>query len=106
MNNNNNIIQPPPYHLRLNKAVDRFLLIELLRKLDERLPIAFTKESVYCGFGGPYLEDIRLFHEYFPNMKLYSIEKDEELHKRQLFHKPCNKVELQKLNTMNFFPNN
>jgi hypothetical protein len=88
------IKQPPPYHLRLNKAVDRFLLIELLKRLDQLLPTSFTENGTYCGFGGPYLEDIRLIHEYFPSMKLYSVEKNEETYKRQKFHKPCNKVEL------------
>jgi hypothetical protein len=88
--------QPPAYHLRINKAVDRFLLIELLKRLDQRLSKVFTDNCIYCGFGGPYLTDIQLIHEYFPCMKLYSIEQDEETHKRQEFHKPCSKVEIYK----------
>lgn len=90
------IKQPPAYHLRLNKAVDRYLLIELLKKLDQQLPTPFTKQCLYCGFGGPYLEDIRLIHENFPAVELHSIEKCSRVYERQKFHTPCNKVKLHK----------
>ena len=85
--------QPPPYHLRLNKAVDRLLLVELLKQLDNKVP-GFAQNACYCGFGGPYLEDIRQIHENFPKMRLFSVEKYKEVHKRQDFHRPCSNVTL------------
>jgi hypothetical protein len=88
------IKQPPAYHLRLNKAVDRFLLVEMIRHLENKLNDNFTKKGRYFGFGGPYLEDIRLMHENFRDMELFSIEEFEEVYKRQEFHRPCRNVRL------------
>lgn len=79
----------PPYHLRLNKAVDRSTLIEVIRALGLNPP-----ECVYFGFGGPYLEDFRLMYEFFPQMEMFSIEKNEETCKRQRFHLPCRTIKL------------
>lgn len=73
----------PAYHLRPNKAVDRMLFIELLKILDLKCSL---HNHVYIGLGGPYLEDFRLLAQEFPKMKLISVEKDGETHKRQLFH--------------------
>jgi|GEM_PF-792685 len=87
------IKQPPPYHLRHNKAVDRFLLVELLKRLD-RVEHDFTENACYCGFGGPYLEDIRLIHENFPKMRLCSVEIDQSVLDRQKFLAPCKGIEL------------
>lgn len=76
--------QHPPYHLRPNKAVDRFTFVELLRTLDR---IKSLRDYVYIGFGGPFLEDFRLLAQVFPNLELISIESDREIHKRQKFHR-------------------
>ncbi|MBA4371668.1 MAG: hypothetical protein C0402_02270 [Thermodesulfovibrio sp.] len=81
----------PPYHLRINKSVDRFLLVEILDKLRQRFSLS---EFTYYGFGGPYLEDCRLLHEYCCEMKLVSIENDIETFKRQEFHRFSNKNKL------------
>jgi len=73
----------PAYHLRPNKAVDRLLFLELLRTLElhgSKLP------DTYVGLGGPFLEDFRLLSQEFPQMELVCVERDEETHKRQLFH--------------------
>jgi hypothetical protein len=63
----------PAYHLRTNKAVERLLFIELLRRLDRALsrPIAQYK---YVGLGGPYLEDFNLLHATFGNNEMTSLE--------------------------------
>ena len=45
----------PPYHLRTNKAVDRLLLVELLRVLE-----ANGGPFSYYSLGGPFLEDLRV----------------------------------------------
>lgn len=81
----------PPYHLRINKAVDRFLLVEILERLRRRFPLS---EYTYYGFGGPYLEDCRLLHEYCCDIKLVSIENDSETFKRQRFHRFSKMVKL------------
>jgi hypothetical protein len=81
----------PPYHLRPNKAVDRLMLIEVIRKYIK--PNQMT-EYTYYGFGGPYLEEFRLLHEHFPDVRMVSLEEDEETYKRQKFHKPCKHVQL------------
>lgn len=80
----------PAYHLRPNKAVDRFLFMQLLRALDARCSLS---NHTYVGFGGPYLEDFRLLAHDFPTMRLVSIEKDGETHKRQKFHQCARTME-------------
>jgi hypothetical protein len=81
----------PPYHLRLNKAVDRGLLVETLRRLDARPELA---GYTYYGFGGPFLEDCRLMGARWPELRLVSFEANEETFKRQCFHKFSSRVEL------------
>ena len=46
----------PPYHLRPNKAIDRFLLVDLLR----HVPYEERKRYEYIGLGGPFLEDFKI----------------------------------------------
>jgi len=83
----------PPYHLRTNKAADRFAFIEAMRRL-ERLagPLA---EYTYYGLGGAYLEDIRLVYEFYPEISMVSIEENGEICSRQEFHRPCADDRLQ-----------
>ena len=81
----------PPYHLRPNKAVDRLMLIEAIRCLGRPNELALY---TYHGFGGPYLEEFRLLHEFFPEMKMVSIEENADTYKRQRFHLPCGKIKL------------
>ena len=73
----------PPYHLRPNKAIDRFLLIEILDILKEYCTIS---DYTYYGFGGPLLDDCRLIYSRFPEVKVVSIERDINTVKRQKFH--------------------
>ncbi|MBA7534162.1 hypothetical protein ES705_26408 [subsurface metagenome] len=73
----------PAYHLRPNKAIDRFIFLDLLRALEIWHPL---REHAYVGLGGPFLEDFRLFSQQFPLRQLMCIEKDEETFKRQKFH--------------------
>ena len=79
-----------PYQLRPNKAVERLLFLELLRRLEPTLQIDETYH--YIGFGGPQMEDFRLLHELFPNMKMLSIEREPEVLKRQRFNGPHTNV--------------
>lgn len=89
----------PPYHLRTNKAVDRFMLIEAIRCLGRPREMA---QYTYHGFGGPYLEDFRLLHEYFPEMRMVSIEQNIETYKRQVFHLPCGQIRLRHVDFKSF----
>ncbi|HOC92730.1 MAG TPA: hypothetical protein PKH33_10225 [bacterium] len=81
----------PPYHLRLNKAVDRNLLIEVLSKLSNNYTLS---NYTYYGLCGPFLEDCRLINTFYPNIKMVSIEQNEETYKRQKFHKFTKRLEL------------
>jgi hypothetical protein len=90
---------PPAYHLRTNKAIDRFMFIEAIRRLVRPNEIS---EYTYYGFGGPYLEDFRLLHEHFPAMQMVSIEKFEEIYKRQKFHLPTGKIKLRRTDLQSF----
>ena len=76
----------PPYHLRVNKAVDRAALVEAIGILTDGKALS---EYTYCGMGGPFLEEHRLLYAMYPRLKLVSIEQDEETYKRQKFHRPC-----------------
>lgn len=93
----------PPYPLRPNKAIDRYMLIEALKLLARPEDL---KGYTYYGFGGPYLEDLRLLHEHFPKIKLVSFEEDAETHKRQFFHAPCSGIRLLKTDFKSFLAQN
>jgi len=94
-------VSHPAYHLRPNKAVDRFLLIDMVERLDE---VRDVDKYTYIGFGGPFLEDFRLMHDYFPEMKLISWEKHKETHKRQMRHKPCRNIKILCGNSNDLIP--
>src|SRR4051794_5607510 len=83
-----------PYRLRPNKTVDREIFIELLTFIDRYVQI---RDHLYIGFGGPSLEDFKLFHSRFGNTGLLSIEEDETTYKRQMANRPFSCVRL--LNT-------
>ena len=91
----------PAYHLRPNKAADRFALIEAIRRL-ERLGEGSLNEYVYHGLGGPYLEDFRLLYEFYPNIGMVSIEEDGNVFQRQQFHLPCSNLELEQGDVSSF----
>ena len=78
----------PPYQLRPNKAIDRFLLVDLLR----HLPLNERKKYEYIGLGGPFLEDFKILHHYYPEIKLTSLESNSDTFKRQQFNKNCRKI--------------
>jgi len=82
----------PPYHLRPNKAADRFALIEAIRRLER---LGNLEEYTYYGLGGSFLEDFRLLYEFYPTIKMISVEEDEEIYKCQQFHLPCGILHLE-----------
>ena len=76
----------PPYHLRTNKAVDRAALVEAIGILANGESLG---NYTYYGMGGPFLEDHRLLYSAYPQLRLVSIEEDEQTYQRQHFHRPC-----------------
>ena len=87
-------MRAPPYHLRPNKAADRFAFIEAITRLGRLADNGLTQYT-YFGFGGPYLEDFRLLYEYCAEIQMMSFEIDEEVYKRQKMHLPCRKLKLR-----------
>lgn len=81
----------PPYHLRLNKAVDRFLLIDMLRCFDNDELSKYR----YVGLGGPFLEDFKLLDSFFPQLEKISFEYEEQTFLRQEFNKPTRLIRLK-----------
>jgi hypothetical protein len=93
----------PAYHLRPYKAVDRALLIEVLKRLDTYLGFSSPDEKyTYYSLGGPFLEDFRLLQQYFPDIKLVSIEGNRHTFKRQKFHHPSKRIQLVHKNFSDF----
>ena len=82
----------PPYHLKTNKAIDRLLLVDILDVLKMNYGLS---DYTYYGFGGPYLEDCRIIHDWCPEIQIVSIENDEQTFKRQEFHRFTKKLELR-----------
>lgn len=80
-----------PYHLRQNKAIERNLFMESLRRLNNYTNIS---EYVYIGFGGPFLEDFKQVHNLLKVNNMISIEGDENVHRRQHFNKPLSCINL------------
>ena len=87
--------EPPIYHLRFNKAIDRFTLIQAIKTLETTSKL---NNYSYYGMGGPYLEDFRLIYESFPKLSMVSIESSFDTYKRQHRHLPCS---LRKLDLRN-----
>lgn len=74
-----------PYRLRPNKAVDRELFLALLTRLAAKLKLEGYQ---YIGLGGPFLEDFRLVHARLGIKRMFCIESQETVYKRQLFNQP------------------
>jgi hypothetical protein len=84
-------MRQPPYQLRPNKAVDRLTLIDAIRQFRDAHDL---REYTYYGMGGPWLEDFRLIYDFYPEIRMVSIESDENVYRRQQFHIPCHRVRL------------
>jgi hypothetical protein len=94
----------PAYNLRPNKAVDRSLLVERIHELEEAQLIN-TKDCVYYGFGGPFLDDFRILADHFPWMSFHSLEKKAHTYKRQKFHKFSPRINLHHHSVEQFLAN-
>jgi hypothetical protein len=83
-------VKHPPYHLRMNKAVDRLLLVDVLRHLGPEYG-----DFTYYSLAGPFLEDLRVMDHFFPDMKLISLESSEHTYSRQKLHQFNSRVDLR-----------
>jgi hypothetical protein len=92
-------VRHPPYHLRPNKAIDRFLLVEILSLLARSEDLAKYR---YYGLGGPFLEDFRLLGQHFPGLSLVSLESHEHTFLRQRFHRSAKNVDLRRETVQSF----
>jgi len=81
----------PAYHLRTNKGVERLLFLELLRRLDGKLPKPIEAYR-YVGLGGPYLEEFGMIHRAFGNRNMVSLEKHASVQSRQMINRPFARI--------------
>jgi hypothetical protein len=88
-----------PYHLRQNKAVDRYAFVELLAKIDR---FSAIYDYRYIGFGGHSLEEFKYIHDRFGLKDMTSIESDEEVLKRQKFNLPYSCIKLEQKSSGDF----
>ena len=89
----------PAYHLRPNKAVDRLVFMDAIRRLEQ---VDRLSEYTYYGLGGPYLEEFRMLYEVCEGIGMVSIEHNPEVVKRQRFHLPCGTLRLRNINFRDF----
>ncbi|MGB8261644.1 MAG: O-methyltransferase [Terracidiphilus sp.] len=82
-----------PYHLRQNKAIDRNLFIDLLTRISRYRNIS---DYQYVGFGGPFLEDFKILHGALRLRDMTSLERNDEVVKRQNFNKPLSCITILK----------
>ncbi len=81
-----------PYHLRLNKAVEREIFLGLLTALS---PCLDLREYRYIGMGGPFLEDYRALHARLGIRDMVCVEMDENTHQRQQFNAPVGGIQFE-----------
>lgn len=72
-----------PYHLRLNKSIERNLFVDLLKIVGRHTNIS---DYWYVGFAGPFSEDFKTIHGALRITKMKSVEIDENVYKRQIFN--------------------
>src|SRR5690606_702529 len=89
----------PPYHLRINKAVDRLLFVDVLRAVGSA---SNYSDFTYYSLAGPFLEDLRIMDHFFPDMKLVSLEIDRDTWKRQKFNQFCSRLDLRRTDVADF----
>jgi hypothetical protein len=81
-----------PYHLRVNKYVDRQLFIETLDYVARYQPL---KDAAYLSMGGGYLEDFRVLHQAFAIRRMLSFDLEDWMITRQEVNRPYGFIECQ-----------
>lgn len=88
------------YHLRVNKAIERNLFVELLSRVGR---VRNISDYEYIGLGGPFLEDHKTLHTGLRMNKMLSIESDRNTFLRQNFNRPAAFIELSEKHSSEFF---
>ncbi len=73
-----------PYHLRVNKHIDREIFVELIRKVSQFNSIDSYE---YISFGAAHLHDFKYIHNIFGLENMHSLEIDPPTFRRQLINK-------------------
>jgi hypothetical protein len=94
-------IEPPAYHLRTNKSVERVLFVELLRRIGPHLPYKMERYR-YVGMGGPYLADFSEIQMVWGCRKMTSLETEPHVVARQKFNRPHCRITLTNESTGQF----
>src|SRR5436309_2152627 len=74
-----------PYHLRVNKYIERQVFAEALGHIDHTFPLS---AYAYVSMGGAYLEDFRMVHQAFGIRRLFSFDAEESVIARQRVNAP------------------
>lgn len=90
------------YLLRLKKQIERKMMIDLIKKFSEALPISDYR---YVGFGSPYFADFIMFHKYLNINKMTSLEYLQKKKMRFEFNKPYKFVKLVMKSAEDFMNN-
>ena len=80
------------YSLRPAKAIERKMMLDLLRRLDRWTSLTHYR---YVGFGSPYFADFGLFHRALGIRDLVSIERESDHEARFRFNAPFAAVDLK-----------
>lgn len=88
-----------PYHLRQNKAVDRYLFAETLRRIS---PFQGIDSYSYFGLGGYSFEDFKVLHLQFGIVRMISFETKRDIHCRQRFNRPFGCIDARHMSCGDF----
>ena len=73
-----------PYHLRVNKHIDREIFVELIRRVGQYVNI---DQYEYIGFGAAHLHDFKHIHNVFGFRQMHSLETEPHVYQRQLINR-------------------
>lgn len=88
-----------PYHLRQNKAVDRNIFLDILKKISRHKKIS---DYAYIGFGGAFLKDFKDIHVSLDIEEMHSIELEEWIYKRQALNSPVSCIQYHHMHSQEF----
>lgn len=74
-----------PYHLRVNKYIERQVFAEALGYIDHAFRLS---DYAYVSMGGAYLEDFRMVHKLFGIRRLFSFDAEQAVIARQRVNAP------------------
>lgn len=90
-----------PYQLRPHKAIDRNLMISILKKLDRYSRINM-EDYRYVGFGAAFLDDFKIIHLELSIRYMDCLEMEPHAFSRQQFNNPYKFLNLFPLNSTNY----